>query len=67
MTHTVTVSIPRAQYHAVQKLIKEHPEWGYDSPSQAIKEAIRHWLKKKKLEETHFTVESKNEIELSGH
>jgi Arc/MetJ-type ribon-helix-helix transcriptional regulator len=67
MPQTITLSIPRAQYTAIQKLIEEHPEWGYDSPSQAIKDAIRDWLLKKRLQESHFTVESKNEIELNGH
>jgi Arc/MetJ-type ribon-helix-helix transcriptional regulator len=61
------VGIPRKQYEAVQDFINAHPEMGYDSVSQAVKEAIRQWLHKKKLEETHFTVESKNEIELNGH
>lgn len=64
MTHTVTVSIPRAQYNAIQKLIKKHPEWGYDSPTQAIKDAIRQWLKQKKLEEKMLIIREENEFEI---
>ncbi|UCD07115.1 MAG: hypothetical protein JSW41_04790 [Candidatus Aenigmatarchaeota archaeon] len=63
-TETITISIPRSQYNAVKDLIEAHPEWGYDSPSQAIKDAIRDWLLKKKLEERHFEIRIENEVEL---
>lgn len=36
----------------------------YKSVSEIMREAIDDWLKKKKLEETHFTVRSENQIEI---
>ncbi len=61
---TITLAISRGQYNAVKDLIEKHPEWGYDSVSQAIKDAIRDWLLKKKLQEKHFEVISETEIDL---
>lgn len=57
------VSIKNSQYEAIEKWIDDHPEQGYRSVSEIAREGLREWLKKKKLEETHFTVEVSKEIE----
>jgi Arc/MetJ-type ribon-helix-helix transcriptional regulator len=64
MSKDTNVPIRTTQYNAIQKFIDDHPEQGYHSVAECVRDAVRKWLHKKKLEETHFTVESKNEIEL---
>ena len=64
MSRDRLIPIRNSQYESIEKFINSHPEQGYHSVSEAMREAGRDWLKKKKLEETHFVVESKNEIEL---
>jgi Arc/MetJ-type ribon-helix-helix transcriptional regulator len=58
------VSIKNKQYEAIEKWIEDHPEQGYRSVSEVSREALRDWLKNKKLEETHFTVSSQNLIDV---
>lgn len=57
------IPIRDSQYRAIEKWIKSHPDQGYHSVSEAMREAGRDWLKKKKLEETHFIVEVSKEID----
>ena len=58
------VSIKNLQYEAIEKWIENHPEQGYRSVSEVSREALRLWLKKKKLEEKHFELTVESEIDL---
>ena len=38
------VSLPEKLYNAVEQFIKEHPELGYQSVAEFVKDAIRRYL-----------------------
>jgi len=59
---SVQVRINRGLVKHIEKFIESSEE--YKTPSEFLNEAGRIHLHKKKLEETHFTVGSKNEIEI---
>ncbi len=44
MTEYVNVKLPKEMVEMVRKFIDEHPEWGFTSVPEFIKEAIRDYI-----------------------
>ncbi len=44
MTEYVNLKLPKDMIELVRKFIEEHPEWGYTSVPEFVKEAIRDYI-----------------------
>ena len=64
MSKDTNVPIRTVQYDAIQKFIDDHPEQGYHSVAEAVRESNRQWLQRKKLEEKMLIIREENDFEI---